>query len=155
MVLLFKSCLLPPVEVLSKAVCTDRMPYSVPELPLLTRLPKLVSLGAGLSGVSPSPVTLFNSETLPLFVDSALSGAFCPVSWAGDRFRDGFVRALREIGSNDITLGFGTGIGATSTISISETLVSVDDVGDIVVGRVSVAVSIYEIVPRSNCARQL
>ena len=37
--------------------------------------------------------------------------------------------------------------------SMSETLVdSHDEVGEMVVGRVSVDVSIYEIVPRSNCA---
>jgi hypothetical protein len=156
MVLLFKVCLLPPVELLSRAVCTDRMPYSVPEaLPLLTRLPKLVSLGEGLSGASPSPTTLFNSDTLPLFVDSALSSAFDPTFRAGDRFRDGFVRALREIGSSDITLGLGMGIGATSTTSISETGVSHDDVGEMVVGRVSVDVSIYDMVPRSNYATLL
>jgi hypothetical protein len=60
------------------------------------------------------------------------------------------VRALREIGSKDITLGLGSGIGATSMTSISETLVSHEDVGEMVVGRVSVDVSIYDIVPRSN-----
>jgi hypothetical protein len=51
------------------------------------------------------------------------------------------VRALREIGSKDITLDLGSGIGAMSMTSISETGASHDDVGDMVVGRVSVDVN--------------
>jgi hypothetical protein len=55
------------------------------------------------------------------------------------------------MGSREMTLGLGSGIGAISTTSISETGVSHDDVGEMVVGRVRVAVNIYETVPRSNC----
>jgi hypothetical protein len=45
------------------------------------------------------------------------------------------------MGSREITLGFGSGIGAISMDSTRETLVSHDVVGEIVVGRVKVAVS--------------
>ena len=60
-------------------------------------------------------------------------------------------RPLRDIGSRDITLGFGSGTGAISTISTKLIFTSLDDVGEMVVGRVKVAVSIYAMVPRSNC----
>jgi hypothetical protein len=45
------------------------------------------------------------------------------------------------MGSSDMTLGFGSGMGAISIVSTRETPVSHDIVGEIVVGRVRVAVS--------------
>jgi hypothetical protein len=57
------------------------------------------------------------------------------------RFRGVFARDRREMGSNDMMRGFGSGIGAMSIESTRLTLASHDVVGEIVVGRVRVAVS--------------
>lgn len=70
---------------------------------------------------------------------------------AASRFRDDLALVLLDIGSKDMTRGFGNNIGAMSIESVRYTFVSHDVVGDIVVGRVSVAVNMYETVPRSNC----
>lgn len=59
------------------------------------------------------------------------------------------------MGSKDITLGFGSGTEATSMTSIKFTFVSHDDIGEMVVGRVNVDVSMYVTVPRSNCDSRL
>ena len=66
-------------------------------------------------------------------------------------FFGALVRPLRDIGSSEMILGFGSGIEATSSMSMKCTLVSVDDTGDMVVGFVILAVNMYAIVPRSNC----
>ena len=55
------------------------------------------------------------------------------------------------MGSNEMMRGFGSAIGAISIESIKLTFVSHDVAGEIVVGRVNVAVSMYDTVPRSNC----
>lgn len=55
------------------------------------------------------------------------------------------------IGSSEIVRGFGLGSIATSIESISVTLRSHEMTGDIVVGRVRVPVTRYEMEPRSNC----
>ena len=57
------------------------------------------------------------------------------------RVRGGLFRVRREIGSRDMTRGLGSAIGATSMVSRSVTLTSQVVVGDIVVGRVRVEVS--------------
>lgn len=57
-------------------------------------------------------------------------------------FRGVFVRPLRDIGSSEITRGFGPPIGAISITSIKLTFVSHEVIGEMVVGRVNVAVSI-------------
>jgi hypothetical protein len=63
-----------------------------------------------------------------------------------------FARDRRDIGSNEMMRGFGSGMGAISTDSTRVTLASHDAVGDMVVGLVSVAVNMYATVPRSNYA---
>jgi hypothetical protein len=131
------------------------MPYSVPEaLPLLNWLSKLTSLGAGLPGPSLSSVVLVKSETRPTRVDSVPSvpgrvKALSLLGICGLRVLL-FVRIRFDIGSKDITRGFGFGVEAMSIVSRRYTFVSHDVVGDIVVGRVNVDVSIYAMVPRSN-----
>lgn len=55
-----------------------------------------------------------------------------------------------EMGSKDITCGFGGTMGPISTVSIKEIFRSQVDVAAIDVGRVSVARIMYEIDPRSN-----
>jgi len=57
----------------------------------------------------------------------------------------------REIGSREMTRGLGWYNVAISMFSWYPILQSQVIVGDIVVGRVRVALIIYEIVPRSNC----
>jgi hypothetical protein len=57
------------------------------------------------------------------------------------RLRDVFARPRRDMGSNEIIRGFGSTTGAMSIDSTRLTLVSHEAVGEIVVGRVSVAVS--------------
>jgi hypothetical protein len=56
-------------------------------------------------------------------------------------FRAVLGRDLRDMGSREITRGLGSGIGAMSIVSIRNTFVSHDVVGEIVVGRVSVDVN--------------
>lgn len=73
----------------------------------------------------------------------------------GVGFRVDFVRLRFDIGSKEMTRVFGSGMGAISIVSMNWTFVSHDDVGDMAVGRVSVAVSKYETVPRSNYMRQI
>jgi hypothetical protein len=120
---------------------------------LLNWLSKLISLGAGLPGVPVSSVTLLNSETRPFREVSAPSTLCCGESVGVIRLLALLlVLDLRDIGSSDMTLGFGWSIGATSIVSTRYTFVSCVVVGEIVVGRVKVADNIYEIVPRSNCS---
>lgn len=69
-------------------------------------------------------------------VEGLLSGF--PVS---GRVRGVLFRVRREIGSNEMTRGLGSAIGATSMTSRRVTLVSQVVVGDMVVGRVKVEVS--------------
>lgn len=57
------------------------------------------------------------------------------------RGREVFVRVRLEMGSSEITRGFGSAMGAMSITSLKVTLVSQLVVGDIVVGRVNVDVS--------------
>lgn len=57
------------------------------------------------------------------------------------RFREDLPRVRLDMGSKEMTRGFGTNTGAISTVSVTYTLVSHEVVGDMVVGRVSVAVS--------------
>lgn len=64
------------------------------------------------------------------------------------------VLILLEIGSNDITFGFGTGMGAISMGSRRTILLSQDNVGEMVVGRVRVEVIMYDMVPRSNYSQE-
>lgn len=52
------------------------------------------------------------------------------------------VRVLLDMGSSDITRGLSGGTGAISMVSVRYTLVSHEAVGDMVVGRVRVALSI-------------
>lgn len=59
--------------------------------------------------------------------------------------------ARLDIGSREIVLGRGGFIGPISTVSTSDSFWSQLDVAAMEVGRVSVDVIIYEIVPRSNC----
>jgi TnpA family transposase len=61
------------------------------------------------------------------------------VAAVSGRFR--FARVRRDMGSKEMMRGFGWGIGAMSTASSRLTLVSHEVVGEMVVGRVSVAVS--------------
>ena len=76
-------------------------------------------------------------------------GASVPVGVGGTlsvlavsgRVRGGLVLLRREMGSKDITLGLGSAIGAMSMLSRSAILTSHVVVGDIVVGRVNVDVS--------------
>jgi hypothetical protein len=76
---------------------------------------------------------------VPLGVGGTVEGLLSdfPVS---DRVR-GLFRVRREIGSNEMTRGLGSAIGATSMTSRRVTLVSQVVVGDIVVGRVNVEVN--------------
>jgi hypothetical protein len=57
------------------------------------------------------------------------------------RLRGVFARPRREMGSNEIIRGFGSIMGAMSMESIKLTFASHEVVGEIVVGRVIVAVS--------------
>jgi len=57
------------------------------------------------------------------------------------RFREDLARVRLDIGSKEMTRGFGTSTGAMSTVSVKYTLVSHEVAGDMVVGRVNVAVS--------------
>jgi hypothetical protein len=74
-----------------------------------------------------------------------------PSAAAVGRFRDALPRVRLDMGSKDIMRGFGSGTGAMSIVSVRYTFESHEAVGDMVVGRVKVAFSIYETVPRSNC----
>ena len=132
-------------------VLTDNRPESIPEpVTLLNWLSKLTSLGAGLPGVWLS-VTLLNSGTRLFRGTSAPSTLCCGESAGVVRFLVLLLALdLRSIGSSDMTLGFGSRIGAISIVSTKSTFVSCVVVGEIVVGRVNVADNMYEIVPRSN-----
>lgn len=153
MVLPFSVDRLPALDPVSTVVLIDRIPYSVPDaFPLLIRLPKLASLGAGLPGPSLSSVTPSSSDFRPVFAKLPFSTSLLVVS-VPVLVRFGLLvlaRALRDIGSSEITRDLGSGICAMSIASMRYTLVSHDVVGDMVVGRVSVEVNMYEIVPRSN-----
>ena len=133
-------------------VLTDNRPESTPEpVTLLNWLSKLTSLGAGLLGVWLSSVTLPNSGTRLFREASAPSTLCCEESAGVIRFLALLLALdLRNIGSSDITLGFGSRIGAISIVSTRYTFVSCVVVGEIGVGRVNVADNMYEIVPRSN-----
>jgi hypothetical protein len=61
-----------------------------------------------------------------------------------------FLLDLRDIGSNEITRGFGGGIGPMSIVSTREIFRSQLDVAVIDVGLVMVAVIMYAMVPLSN-----
>jgi hypothetical protein len=84
-------------------------------------------------------------ESVPFGVWGAVSAPA-----VSGRFRDGLARRRRDMGSKDIIRGFGSGMGAMSIDSMRLTFVSHDAVGDMVVGRVMVAVNMYDTVPRSN-----
>lgn len=64
---------------------------------------------------------------------------------------DFFLRVRFDIGSRKIVRGRGACSDPISTFSTSITFLSQDEVGAIDVGLVSVAVTMYETVPRSNC----
>lgn len=95
---------------------------------------------------------LLGSEGCNLREDSVPFGVWGAVSApaVSGRFRGVLARRRRDIGSKDIMRGLGSGMGAMSMDSIRLTFVSHDAVGDMVVGRVIVAVNMYDIVPRSN-----
>ena len=129
----------------SVTVLTERIPYSVPEAPLLLSwLAKLVSLGDGLRGPAISSKAPFR-VSLPetgrgASVPVGVGGTLSALAVSG-RVRGGLVLFRREMGSKEITLGFGSAIGAMSMVSRRATLTSHVVVGDIVVGRVNVEVS--------------
>jgi hypothetical protein len=134
----------PPASV---TVLTDRMPYSVPEAPLLLIwLAKLVSLGDGLRGLMvssgmPFPVSDLGGANRGVSVlPPGVGGTLSDTAVSGRGFGV-LVRFRLEIGSNEMTRGFGSAIGATSITSRRVTLTSHVVVGDIVVGRVKVEVN--------------
>lgn len=134
----------PPASV---TVLTERMPYSVPEAPLLLIwLAKLVSLGDGLRGLMvssgvPFPVSDLSGATRGVSVlPPGVGGTFSDTAVPGRGFGVLF-RFRLEIGSNDTTRGLGSAIGATSITSRRVTFTSQVVVGDIVVGRVNVEVN--------------
>lgn len=95
----------------------------------MIQLELLRSLAAGLSGG-------LESEQL-----GDTSSVFVPLdAWSPDfDFLDLFFPRL-DIGSRDMTFGFGVGIGNISIGSRSTILLSQDNVGEMVVGRVRVEV---------------
>src|SRR5215469_8529494 len=119
---------------------------------LLWPLSKLISLGEGLCGGSASMefvLVMFLSKT----VCKEAASFFCWIPLMG-AFLHLFLCLLfprREIGSREMTRGLGWYNVAISMFSWYPILQSQVIVGDIVVGRVRVALIIYEIVPRSNC----
>jgi hypothetical protein len=129
----------------SVMVLIDRMPYSVPEaVPLLLRrLSKLTSLGDGLRGCWLSSAVLVWSDLSRVNGAPELVGVW---GAASDTPVSGRLRAvlgllLLEIGSKEMMRGLGSGIGAMSIASLRYTLASQDVVGNMVVGRVNVDVS--------------
>jgi hypothetical protein len=102
-------------------VLIDRIPYSVPELPLLIRLSKLTSLGVGLAGPSLSSVGTANSDVAVVRGVSAVSALDVIEAdsvMVPARLRvPVLTRFSREIGSSDMTRGLGFGIEAMSMAS--------------------------------------
>jgi hypothetical protein len=138
------------LDVLATDGASDSRKLRLPVL-LLMALSPLPSLGVGLRGDtcwSPEFLRLGGSDPS---VDG--TGSSCDAFFfsRGSLTLEPFPLVRRGIGSRVTTRDGGGLIGAMSMGSMKRTLKSQCVTGDIVVGRVSVDVIMYEIVPLSNC----
>jgi hypothetical protein len=87
-------------------------------------------------------MALIGSRVDPFGAGSEPGGAWgAPLVAVVGRFRGALARVRLEMGSSEMTRGFGSGTGAMSMVSVRYTFVSHEAVGEMVVGRVRVAFS--------------